>query len=941
MTHLGLRSALTASRRRMSEAGKDRGGVMEALIRAHRLLCSRFVSEEMFRAAIGAPRADINATAQYLALPPAQRRALALSPYFDVAFYRALNHDALREDEDALLHFLELGIAELRSPHPLIDLRYIVSRNPLILGETATVDGLLDLLDHDLVDPSPYFNVEFYAAQRGGARGGSLLDFLTGGAQQGRRPTEMFDPAWYHAQYDDAPADEYLAARHFIILGDGAGRAPSAGFDPAYYCKRYPDVAVSGLPPLMHYLLQGRRERREIVADEAVLAAARILPAGHALPTDAATIRDADADIRARIAAAKQARKDMARVQPAEMLQAKDPAKAAARLRFAKVERPRISVLVPAFNQFALTVECLMSLARSTAADQTQVVLADDASTDLAMARLAKTPGLTVIRHAENLGFLASCNAAFAACAGDYVLLLNNDAQIAPDAIAHLAAALDADPGLGAVGAKLLYPNGRLQEAGCYIKPNGETGMTGLFMDPKESGYCRDREVAYCSGAALMVRRAAIKGELFDPRYAPAYCEDVDLCLSLREDGWRIGYVHRAAVVHHLSVSTAAESEAKRRRLAARNQQRLAERWGETLREMDRVRVLAFFLPQFHPTPENDLWWGRGFTEWTNVARAMPSYEGHYQPHLPADLGFYDLRLAETLAAQAGLAARYGVDGFVIYHYNFGAKRMLARPLEVLREHPEIDIKFCLCWANENWTRHWDGGARELLLEQKYDDATLASVIEDAVEAARDGRAITVGGKPLFLVYRPLSLPDAPAFAAACRAAFAEAGFAGVHLAYVESMEVVTAGIAPASLGFDASVEFPPHGHAAEAQPAGEVIKPGWQGYRYDYPDTVCEFVARPSTRYVRYPTVFPSWDNTPRQPRHGTCFDRATPEAFAAYVAEKIDEIRNFLIGDERLLFVNAWNEWAEGAHLEPDAGFGHRWLEALRNTLDGMALR
>ena len=505
MTHLGLRSISTASDWRVSSAGKDRGRVMEALIRAHRLLCSRFVSEEMFRASIGAPRADINATAQYLALSLAQRSALGLSPYFDAAFYIALNSDALAEGDDALLHFLDRGLLELRSPHPLIDLRYIVSRNPLILGETPTVDGLLDLLDHDLADPSPYFDLEFYAGQRGGARGGSLLDFLSGGAQAGRRPVGLFDAAWYHARYDDVPSDEYLATRHFIILGDGAGRAPSASFDPAYYRKRYPDVAVSGLPPLMHYLLQGRDERREIAADEAVLAAARILPTGHALPTDSAKIRDADADIRARIAATKQARKDMVRVTPPDMLQAKDPAKALAKLRFPEVEPPRISVLIPAFNQLPITVECLMALARSDLANQTQIVLADDASTDKAMARLAKVPGLMVVRHTENLGFLASCNAAIAACTGEYVLLLNNDTQIAPDAIAHLAAALDADPGLGAVGAKLLYPNGRLQEAGCFIKPNGETGMTGLFMDPNESGFCRDREVAYCSGAALML----------------------------------------------------------------------------------------------------------------------------------------------------------------------------------------------------------------------------------------------------------------------------------------------------------------------------------------------------------------------------------------------------------------------------------------------------
>jgi len=795
MTHLGLRSVLAAPDWRVSSAEGERTRVMEALFRAHRLLCSRFVSEERFRAAFGAPRADMNATAHYLSLPPSLRPALSL--FFDVAYYRAQLGDGLAESDDPLLHFLEHGLVALRSPHPLIDLRYVVSRNPLLLGEVPSVEGVMDLLDHDLADPSPYFELDFYAPQRGEARGASLQDFLSQGVQAGRRPTQFLDPSWYQAQHEDVPADPWLAARHFIILGDSEGRAPSPEFDPVYYRKRYPDVAVSGLPPLMHYLVRGRQERREVAADASVLAAVKLLPTGHSLPADAATIHEADADIRSRIALTRQAWKDLVRVTPPDLLRVSDPAKALTRLKFPKVAKPRISVLVPAFNQPTITAECLLALARSTVAGQTQIVLADDASTDPAMAAFAGVKGLILVRHAENLGFLASCNAAYATCGGAYVLLLNNDTQIAPDAIAHLAAALDADPGLGAVGPKLIYPNGRLQEAGCHIKPSGETGMTGLFADPNEAGFCRDRDVAYCSGAALMVRRSAIVGALFDPSYAPAYCEDVDLCLRLRAAGWRIGYVHRAVVVHHLSVSTALESETKRRLLAARNQQKLAERWGETLLQMDRVRVLAFFLPQFHPTPENDLWWGQGFTEWTNVARAMPSYEGHYQPHLPTDLGFYDLRLSEALAAQARLAARYGVDGFVVYHYNFGTRRMLDRPLQVLLAHPEIDIQFCLCWANENWTRHWDGGTRELLLEQLYDDATLSSVIADAVEAARDPRAITVGGRPLFLVYRPLKLPDPQTFATACRAAFSAAGFAGVHLAYVESMEVVTAGFTP------------------------------------------------------------------------------------------------------------------------------------------------
>jgi lipopolysaccharide biosynthesis protein len=354
------------------------------------------------------------------------------------------------------------------------------------------------------------------------------------------------------------------------------------------------------------------------------------------------------------------------------------------------------------------------------------------------------------------------------------------------------------------------------------------------------------------------------------------------------------------------------------------------------LGRLDAVRPIAFHLPQFHTTPENELWWGAGFTEWTNVVRARPSYAGHYQPHLPADLGYYDLRVPDTLERQARLARRYGIEGFCVYYYNFGSRRVLDTPLDVLRANPSIPFRWCLCWANENWTKNWDGGDREILLEQSYDDATIASIIEDAAAHAADPRYLRVNGRPLFLVYRPLMLPDPPTFAAACRAGFVRAGLPGLHLVYVESMEAVDRGIRPDDLGFDACVEFPPHGRAVAADTSADIIKPGWSGYRYDYPETVRAFCRRDGVPYARYPAVFPSWDNTPRQPSFGTSFDGATPEAFRVYVEEKIAETRRFLMGDERLLFVNAWNEWAEGAHLEPDSGYGHRWLEALRDAMD-----
>lgn len=350
---------------------------------------------------------------------------------------------------------------------------------------------------------------------------------------------------------------------------------------------------------------------------------------------------------------------------------------------------------------------------------------------------------------------------------------------------------------------------------------------------------------------------------------------------------------------------------------------------------MNRVRTIAFFLPQFHSIAENDLWWGKGFTEWTNVSKALPSYEGHYQPHLPSDLGFYDLRLPETLLHQALLVQRYGLEGLCFYYYNFGGRTLLQKPVELLLSQPDIPLKFCFCWANENWSCRWDGGTRDLLLEQLYDPATLENIVADLCRAAKDERYIRVGGKPLFLIYRPLLIPEIASVSAMMREQAAKLGESDLHLVFVESMESVDAGKNPRELGFNASVEFPPHGLAVPAKDARATLKAGWAGHRYDYVETVKRALQRPSVPWKRYPTVFPSWDNTARQPLLGTSFDHCSPDIFQFYVEEKIAECQRGFVGEERLMFVNAWNEWAEGAHLEPDVAYGHRWLEALRQAL------
>ena len=902
-----------------------------------RLLSTPLVDKQLWCHHFGATSPEIDA-ALYLQLPLEARPLL--SCFFDRQYYLATNPDISVAGIDPFIHFLQYGCSESRSPHPLIDFAYMRSRDRFIVSSTPTLSQLHDALFLDLVDPGPYFSLDFYKTQVPRSEDlpfGLLGHFLTRGLVAGLRPNPLFDPLWYCRQLDGV----YNAAcgvRHFVMFGDRQHAAASPEFSGKLYLERNPDVAAAGEPPLAHYLTNGVNEGRVFLPVPALFS--RRSPANESAEVFSGRVSEPDFAatyhaLKAKLASRRQSLKDAVAVAPLKIVDLSGSGKQTASLALPRFSSPKVSVLIPAYNEAQFTAECISSIVASAPKVSYEVVIADDASPEASAQALKRIRNIKFIRQSKNLGFLRNCNTGFRHCAGKYLFLLNNDAQLRPGALDALVAVLDGNVNAAAVGPKILYPDGRLQEAGCTVDRDGISAMVGLFADPDAPAFNYTRDVQYCSGAALLIRTSEIHDELFDERFAPAYCEDADLCLRLQSQGHRVLYCPEAEVVHHLSVSTNKHSATKRLQLVTRNQQRLGKKWAVLLERMNKVRTLAFYLPQYHPTAENDFYWGRGFTEWTNVTRASPAYVDHYQPHLPADLGFYDLRVKETMDRQAALARRYGISGFCIYYYNFGPRRVLDQAFEALVSDPAIAFSYCVCWANENWTRHWDGGTRELIFEQQYDESTVLAVINDATRYAADPRYIRVNGKPLFLVYRVLKIPDPSRFAALCRAKFREAGFDEVYLAYVESMEAAEKHPHPADLGFDACVEFPPQGLAVPAAKSAEsVTREDFVGVRFDYEATVLSSVCRSSVNYKRHPCVFPSWDNTPRQPLKGDSFIGATPEAFQVYVEAKLDEVIQRFVGDERLLFVNAWNEWAEGTHLEPDQRFGHRWLEAIRNA-------
>lgn len=346
-----------------------------------------------------------------------------------------------------------------------------------------------------------------------------------------------------------------------------------------------------------------------------------------------------------------------------------------------------------------------------------------------------------------------------------------------------------------------------------------------------------------------------------------------------------------------------------------------------------RPRALAFYLPQFHPIPENDLWWGVGFTEWTNVAKARPAFKDHYQPHLPADLGFYDLRLPEVRSAQATLAAEYGIHGFIYYHYWFSGRRLLERPFSEVLASGQPDFPFCLCWANEPWSRRWDGSEDEVLMAQTYDDEDDLAHMQHLVEAFQDPRYIRVGRAPLFLVYKSDELPDVTRTIKTWRAEARRLGIDRLYLCRVNSTR--TNRVDPVLQGFDAAVDFQPDLRVAVKPGIGFRVagRLGIRRGRYrhfvlDYAKFIERMQARPNPGYKLLPGVTPSWDNTARRASEGIVLTRSTPEQYQEWLTDTLG--KSPFRGDEDLVFVNGWNEWAEGNHLEPDQRWGRRYLEA-----------
>jgi hypothetical protein len=353
-------------------------------------------------------------------------------------------------------------------------------------------------------------------------------------------------------------------------------------------------------------------------------------------------------------------------------------------------------------------------------------------------------------------------------------------------------------------------------------------------------------------------------------------------------------------------------------------------------------RILALYLPQFHPIPENDQWYGKGFTEWTNVGKSKPLFKGHYQPQVPADLGYYDLRVPETRQAQADLAEEYGVEGFCYWHYWFGkGRRLLERPFIEVLESGKPNFPFCLAWANHSWKGIYCGvKTKESLIEQTYNGiADYEQHFYEILPAFKDERYITVDGKPFFMIFSPFEIPDSKEFIDCWQKLAQNNGLKGIHfVAHTYLPHKIDELI---SMGYDAVnivrlFEYQRIGISFFQKVKNKISREIFdQGYWYEYKDAMKYFSGKEDIEEYVYPTLVPNWDHSPRTGKYGSILKNSTPSLFYKHVKQTVNNVKN-KSSEHQIVIVKSWNEWAEGNYMEPDLKFGRGYLEALKRAIE-----
>jgi len=365
-----------------------------------------------------------------------------------------------------------------------------------------------------------------------------------------------------------------------------------------------------------------------------------------------------------------------------------------------------------------------------------------------------------------------------------------------------------------------------------------------------------------------------------------------------------------------------------------------------------KARAIAFYLPQYHPIPENDDWWGKGFTEWTNVTKAKPLFKGHYQPRLPADLGFYDLRVPEVREQQAEMAKKYGIEGFCYWHYWFGnGRRIIERPFDEVLDSGKPNFPFCLAWANETWSGIWHGNPKKILIEQLYPGKKdYTDHFNHLLKAFRDERYIKVDGKPLFCINAPEMIPDIVAFTDLFRELAVKNGLKGLYIVAntgFEDWNPLTHGCDAVNLVLIGNLYrgLPPVKNLLYRKYKNQLVKKAWLNrvykkiwkrpvQNYQYEDVIPFLTSQRKYDCDCYPCVIPNWDNSARSGVNSMILNNSTPQLFGRHLDDALELVKD-RPDDKKIVFIKSWNEWAEGNHLEPDRKYGTQYLEVVKQRL------
>ena len=712
------------------------------------------------------------------------------------------------------------------------------------------------------------------------------------------RKSGLFDPVYYQGAYPAIhPWYHKFPLRHYIVFGEARGFRPNPDFSPAAYLRYNPDVADLGMPPFYHYVLAGHKESR--VTKE--------LPKIEELPEVERKVLRFDADRpKARFAVVAHIYYPDVWEEFAETLsqlvidfdlyvtltyrgEESDTLSKSIRKQFPK------AAILPVANR-GRDILPFMTLVNAGALDGYEAICklhtkksphrddGDHWRRHLIGGILPKT-GLKPLLNQ----FLLDDDSAFWVADGQHFTgteWWGSNFEVTRHLMRRLEIEVDFDT--------LSFPAGSIY----WMKPL----MVGLLKAMKLEEVHFEEEQAQVDGTLAHALERAM------------------------------GFLAMAAGQQVVQTTQLAEKTAKGA-FAAQDLPRPAF-------------TSAFYLPQFHPTPENDAWWGKGFTEWRGTVAATSLFAGHTQPLLPSDLGFYDLRVTEVLGQQAELARKAGIDAFCVYHYWFDGRRILEQPLDRLLQRPEIDFPFYLCWANESWRRNWDGLSGEVLLDQTYAKGFEDKLVHDSLPYMRDARYVRPDGtRPRFVIYRPEDMPDPATSVARMRDAWRKAGIGEVELGAV-CFHVGGENPVDDAL-FDFWVEMPPHGLVDEPAylfggPQGNLlgreVHGGYQGLVYDYNRVIERSGDAKYAKRLPKNTIcgaMPSWDNTARRGLKAHIAYGANPARFRLWL-RRLRQHR--LAGSYRQeLFLNAWNEWAEKAVLEPSQAFDDLYLQVLRDEMQG----